>query len=153
MAVIQQVFRSRTRRTAVAAQRDPAAQEILVRIRGAYEPDTIIARAGRPLRITFRREETAPCSERVVFPPFGKSTMLPPFLDVTVGLGPIEAGEYEFTCQMGMLRGRLIVSPDGTGARASVPPEDLERPARSSGRRPPVWFRAKTTRAAGPGAA
>jgi len=80
-----------------------------VRVRGGYWPSVVFARAGRPLRLIFRREETAPCSERVVFPAFGKSAMLPPYEDVTVELLPKEPGEYEFTCQMGMLRGRLIV--------------------------------------------
>ena len=80
-----------------------------IRVRGGYQPDTIYARAGEPLRLTFRREETAACSERVVFPDFGKSAMLPPYQDVTIELRPERAGAYEFTCEMGMLHGRLIV--------------------------------------------
>lgn len=80
-----------------------------VRVRGGYSPDTVYGRVGEPLRIVFRREETAACSERVVFPEFGKSAMLPPYQDVAVELRPESAGEYEFTCQMGMLHGRLIV--------------------------------------------
>ena len=91
------------------AAREP--QDARIRIKGGYEPDTIFARAGRPLRLTFYREETASCSERVVFPAFGRSAMLPPFQEVTLELLPEEAGEYEFTCGMGMLRGRLIVRP------------------------------------------
>ena len=81
----------------------------LIRVRGGYLPDTIHARVGEPIRLVFRREETAACSERVVFPDFGKSAMLPPNQDVTVELEPQFAGVYEFTCQMGMLHGRLIV--------------------------------------------
>ena len=81
----------------------------LIRVRGGYSPSTVYGRVGEPLRLTFRREETATCSERVVFPDFGKSAMLPPYQDVTVELQPERAGEYEFTCQMGMLHGRLIV--------------------------------------------
>ena len=88
-----------------------------VRVRGGYQPDTIFGRAGEPLRIVFRREETAPCSERVVFPAFGKSAMLPPYQDVLVELLPREPGEYEFTCQMGVLHGTLVVEGDGGGAR------------------------------------
>lgn len=84
--------------------------EVRVRVNGGYEPDTISAEAGLPLRIVFRREETAACSERVVFPDFGKSATLPRNRDVAVELLPEEAGEYEFTCGMGMLRGRLTVS-------------------------------------------
>jgi plastocyanin domain-containing protein len=84
----------------------------LVRVHGGYVPDTIHARVGEPIRLVFRREETASCSERVVFPDFGKSAMLPAYEDVTIELEPSAAGEFEFTCQMGMLHGRLIVEDD-----------------------------------------
>jgi plastocyanin domain-containing protein len=80
-----------------------------IRVRGGYHPDTVHAPAGETLRLTFRREETAACSERVVFPDFGKSAMLPPYQDVTIELAPARAGAYEFTCELGMLHGRLIV--------------------------------------------
>lgn len=56
-----------------------------VRVRGGFLPDVIEARPGERLRLVFRREETAACSERVVLPSFGKSVMLPPFED---GLSP-----------------------------------------------------------------
>jgi plastocyanin domain-containing protein len=88
-----------------------------IRVRGGYEPSVLYGRVGEPLRIVFSREETASCSEHVVFPAFGKSAMLPPFEDVVLELVPEHAGEYEFTCQLGMLRGRLVV--DG-GAERSV---------------------------------
>jgi plastocyanin domain-containing protein len=81
----------------------------LIRVQGGYSPSTVYGRAGEPVRLTFRREETAACSERVVFPDFGKSAMLPPYQDVTVELEPHEAGVYEFTCQMGMLHGRVVI--------------------------------------------
>jgi plastocyanin domain-containing protein len=82
---------------------------MLVRVRGGYVPDTVYAYVGEPLRLTFRREETAPCSERVVFPDLGKSAMLPAYQDVTIELTLDRAGVHEFTCQLGMLHGRLIV--------------------------------------------
>ena len=87
----------------------PPSAAVSVRVRGGYQPDTIRAEAGVPLRIVFRREESSPCSEQVVFPAFGKSAMLPQGERVAVELLPEEPGEYEFTCQMGMLHGRLIV--------------------------------------------
>ena len=83
-----------------------------IRVRGGYHPDTIYARVGEPLRLTFRREETAACSERVVFPDLGKSAMLPAYQDVTIELTLEHAGVHEFTCQMGMLHGRLIVEDE-----------------------------------------
>ena len=86
-----------------------AAPATRVRVRGGYSPNVLFGRVGEPLQIVFRREETAACSEQVVFPDFGLSAMLPPHQDVTVELHPDRAGEYEFTCQMGMLHGRLVV--------------------------------------------
>jgi plastocyanin domain-containing protein len=89
----------------------PATGEAHVEVCGGYEPSTIVARAGEPLRIGFTRHETSPCSERVVFPDFGVEADLPPHEEVVVELLPREPGEFEFTCGMGMLRGRLVVQP------------------------------------------
>jgi plastocyanin domain-containing protein len=86
-----------------------AEEETLVRVRGGYSPDVVHARAGEPIRITFLREETASCSERVVFPAFGKSTMLPRGERIMVELPPSLPGTYEFTCAMDMLHGKLVV--------------------------------------------
>ena len=64
---------------------------------------------GKPVRRNFRREETAVCSEMVLLPDFGKSIPLPTGQTVAVEFLPDKPGEYEFACQMGMLRGKLIV--------------------------------------------
>ncbi len=84
-------------------------QEAMVLVKGGYTPDTIRVTAGRPVRLLFRREETAACSEQVVLPDFGKSAPLPTGTVVPIEFLPGEPGEHEFTCQMGMLRGRIIV--------------------------------------------
>ena len=84
-------------------------QEAMVLVKGGYTPDVIVVQHGKPVRLTFRREETAACSEMVVFSDFGKSAKLPTGQSVPVEFLPQQAGEYEFTCQMGMLRGKLVV--------------------------------------------
>lgn len=84
-------------------------QEAAITVKGGYDPDTIRVEAGRPVRLLFRRVETAACSEMVVFPDFDRSAHLPTGETVAIDLLPDKAGTYEFTCQMGMLRGRLIV--------------------------------------------
>jgi plastocyanin domain-containing protein len=84
-------------------------QEAMVLVKGGYTPDVIVVQHGKPVRLTFRREETSACSEMVVFSEFGKSAKLPTGQSVPVEFVPEQAGEYEFTCQMGMLRGKLIV--------------------------------------------
>ena len=45
----------------------------------------------------------------VLFPDFRKSVKLPPGKIVPVEFTPDKAGEYEFSCRMGMLRGKLVV--------------------------------------------
>ena len=84
-------------------------QEAMILVKGGYTPDTIIVRSGRPVRLNFRREETASCSDKVVFADFKKSTELPTGQTVAVELLPKEPGEFGFACPMGMFRGRLIV--------------------------------------------
>lgn len=89
-----------------------------VRVKGGYQPSLVYGQVGEPLRIIFSREETASCSEHVVFPAFGKSAMLPAFEEVALELMPDRAGEYEFTCQLGVIHGRLVVADDPVEGRA-----------------------------------
>lgn len=105
-----------------------------VRIRGDFAPNRIEARPGERLRLIFRREETAACSERVVVPSFGKSVMLPPFEDVPVDLGPLPRGEHEFSCGLGVLRGRIVVD-DAAPTAAVGTTEARAEPAPDRGAR------------------
>jgi plastocyanin domain-containing protein len=84
-------------------------QEAMVLVKGGYTPDVLLVQHGKPVRLNFRREETAACSEMVVFNDFGKSARLPTGETVPIEFLPEKPGEYEFTCQMGMFRGKLIV--------------------------------------------
>lgn len=84
-------------------------QEAMILVKGGYTPDVIVVQAGKPVRLNFRREETAACSEKVVFADFDKSADLPTGETVPVEFLPETPGEYVFACQMGMFRGRLIV--------------------------------------------
>ena len=81
----------------------------MILVKGGYTPDTIIVSRGKPVRLNFRREETASCSDKVIFEHFSKSAELPTGELVAVELMPKEAGEFAFACPMGMFRGRLIV--------------------------------------------
>jgi len=84
-------------------------QEAMILVKGGYTPDVILVRRGTPVRLSFLREETAACSEMVLLPDFNKSAQLPTGEIVSVEFVPNESGEFEFTCQMGMLRGKLVV--------------------------------------------
>ena len=84
-------------------------QEALVLVKGGYTPDVILVERGKPVRLNFVRTESAACSEMVLLPAFNKSAALPEGETVAVEFLPDRPGEYEFQCQMGMLRGKLIV--------------------------------------------
>lgn len=84
-------------------------QEVAITVKGGYTPDIIVVKAGQPLRMRFTRQESSTCSEMVLFPDFGQSARLPEGQEVTVEFTPDKPGEYGFQCQMGMLRGKLIV--------------------------------------------
>ncbi|MBI5823388.1 MAG: cupredoxin domain-containing protein [Chloroflexi bacterium] len=93
-------------RVAVA---ESGAQEVAITVKGGYTPDVIVVQKGRPVRLTFTRQESSACSEKVLFPDFNQNALLPEGEQVTLEFTPEKSGEYGFQCQMGMLRGKLIV--------------------------------------------
>ncbi|OGB92622.1 MAG: copper-transporting ATPase [candidate division NC10 bacterium RIFCSPLOWO2_12_FULL_66_18] len=92
-----------------AAMTSAGYQEQMVLVKGGYTPDVIVVERGKPVRLNFVRQESASCSEMVLLPAFNKSAKLPEGETVPVEFLPKESGEYEFACQMGMLRGKVIV--------------------------------------------
>ena len=84
-------------------------QVVDVTVRGGYQPASIVAEAGRTLRLNFTRRESTPCGEEVVLPEFGRRAHLPIDKTVQVEVTPPGPGEYEFTCGMNMYKGKIIV--------------------------------------------
>lgn len=75
---------------------------------GAYQPSAIEVRAGRPVNVSFLRQDASPCAEKVVFADLGINADLPLGRSQSISIPALRPGTYEFTCQMGMYRGRLI---------------------------------------------
>lgn len=110
-------------RAAPSAARDAdGVQEVRIVVKGGYSPDTVLVQAGKPVRLVFYRDETADCSERVVFEHFGIDQALPAFQHTTVEFTPGEPGEFPFRCGMSMLKGRLVVEPADAERRAGPSP-------------------------------
>ena len=98
------------RQTVRAIAADHGTQDVLVRVDGGYAPSAIEVVAGRPVRLAFDRADRSGCSEEVVLPDFGIRRFLPAGAVTSVEFTPDQPGTYEFTCGMGMLRGRLVVT-------------------------------------------
>lgn len=100
-------------REAVAAQTGASGvQEIKVTVKGGYSPDVIVVRENQPVRLDFYRDETASCSDQVIFGDFGIARDLPAFKTTSIEFTPNKAGEFNFVCGMNMMRGKLIVTPN-----------------------------------------
>ncbi len=84
-------------------------QEVKVTVKGGYDPDVIVVRKDQPVRLDFYRDETASCSDRVIFGDFGIARDLPAFKTTSIEFTPEKAGEFTFTCGMNMMRGKLVV--------------------------------------------
>lgn len=86
-------------------------QEIQVTVKGGYSPDVIAVKQGVPVRLNFYRDETASCSEQIVFGDFGIARDLPAYETTPIEFTPEKVGEFTFTCGMNMMRGKVIVEP------------------------------------------
>lgn len=102
-------FSRRKKKAILAAAAEGNVQEVKITVKGGYSPDVIVVKKGVPVRFNFYREETADCSDTVVFGDFNIRQPLPAFKTTAVEFTPQEAGEFTFTCGMGMLKGKLIV--------------------------------------------
>jgi Cupredoxin-like domain len=92
----------------VRARLDAAGHQVVdVVVDRGYHPDAIVARAGMPLRLVFRREDHDACSERVVFSSPHLDRRLAATGATTIELPARPPGEVRFTCGMGRYRGRI----------------------------------------------
>ncbi len=101
-------FLARPTPVVAAAQPGAGHQRIRVVVEGGYSPAVVRVAAGRPVRLEFDRRETSGCTEEVVLPDFGIRTFLPPHRITPVDFTPQQPGSYEFTCGMGMIRGKIL---------------------------------------------
>jgi len=97
------------RKEGIKVSESGGVQEVVIKVKGGYDPDVIVVKKGKPVKLHFNRQESAMCSEMVLFDKIDKSAKLPEGQTVTIEFTPEESGEIPFQCQMGMLRGKVIV--------------------------------------------
>src|SRR6185436_4434101 len=96
------------RRSAAAVAKGDT-QEVVIAVKGGYDPGVIQLKRAVPARLVFDRQETSSCSEEIVIPAFGIRKFLPAFHKTVVELTPMESGTFDITCGMSMLHGKLVV--------------------------------------------
>lgn len=77
-------------------------------VMGGSTPDTIRAASVWPVRLPFRRDETATSPARVLQPDYERSAALPTGQIVPIECMPEVPGEHGSTCQTGMFRGPIF---------------------------------------------
>jgi plastocyanin domain-containing protein len=97
------------KKAALAEVKEGGLQEVKIIVKGGYSPDVIVVKKGIPVRLYFYRDETADCSDTIVFGDFKIRKPLSAFKTTAIEFTPEKEGEYVFTCGMGMMRGKLIV--------------------------------------------
>lgn len=95
----------------VATESESGVQQVKITVRGGYSRDVVTVREGIPVRLDFYRDEASSCSDTVIFGDLGIARPLPAFQTTAVEFTPNRAGEFNWTCGMGMLRGKLVVEP------------------------------------------
>ena len=103
-----------TRETPAGANTTPAPHappgSVLVNVgMTGFDPESIDAKVGQPLKLAFFRPNDANCAREVVFPALGIRKELPPGQTVVVDITPTKSGPLDFACGMNMLKGKLIV--------------------------------------------
>ena len=76
---------------------------------GVYTPARIEVGLDEPVTLRFLRKDPSPCAEKVIFSELNVSRDLVVGKAQEIRLNPSRPGEFEFTCQMGMYRGLLVV--------------------------------------------
>ena len=93
-------------------------QTATVVINNGYNPSVIEVKKGKPVELTFTGGKNIGCGGTVVFKTLKLSRECATGKSVTLKFTPTKKGEIPFTCGMGMLKGKVIVTNTTT-------PEDV----------------------------
>ncbi len=96
-------------RVAAAVSSSAGVQQVDIMVKGGYTPNVIEVEHGKPVQLNFYRDEEGTCSEELLLPDFNIRRDLAPFKTTAIEFLPKQAGTFEFTCGMHMLRGNLVV--------------------------------------------
>ena len=84
-------------------------QRATITVDGAYLPQNLSFRVGKPVELSFVLKEKSGCGDVVQFPSLAIKRELKRGRPTVVTFTPKKAGAIPFTCRMGMYKGRVIV--------------------------------------------
>lgn len=79
-------------------------QIVTINVKGGYQPQMSIVKAGMPTYLRFVTNGTFDCSSTIRIPGLGISQSLPSTGTTDVAVGNLQAGTLQGTCGMGMYR-------------------------------------------------
>lgn len=85
------------------------AGEVDITVSGGYLPEVISIPLGKLTKINFIRTDPTECLSEVVLPDFKIKKELPLNQKVSIEVTPERAGEYPYSCGMGMYHGKIVV--------------------------------------------
>ncbi|KRK79229.1 hypothetical protein FD03_GL001594 [Companilactobacillus nodensis DSM 19682 = JCM 14932 = NBRC 107160] len=85
-------------------------QEVKVEVAGGYKPNVVNLKQGVPAKISFTRTNEQGCLEVVHSKELGFEEDLPIDVTKTVDVPTDKAGEYDFSCGMDMMFGKVVIS-------------------------------------------
>jgi plastocyanin domain-containing protein len=75
-----------------------------------FRPDSIQVKKGQPLHLLITRKTDDTCATEILFEGNKDSVDLPLNKEVAVDYTPAASGEIGYSCEMGMVRGKLVVN-------------------------------------------
>ncbi|MGI8808411.1 MAG: sulfite exporter TauE/SafE family protein [Acidimicrobiales bacterium] len=90
---------------------DGSPQRLVVDVNNSsYSPSSLKAKAGSPVQLVLRTNETVGCTRSIVVPKLNLQETLPKTGETVLDLGTLKPGTLRFTCGMGMYSGSIQVS-------------------------------------------
>jgi plastocyanin domain-containing protein len=75
-----------------------------------YAPASVSVRKGQTVRLVFYRSDENNCGDELIFPALNIKRQIPVRKSVGVTITPRKTGDIDFTCGMGMYRGKILVT-------------------------------------------
>jgi len=102
---------AQTETSAPAAPDDGSPQRLVVNVKdSSYSPSSLKAKAGSPVQLVLRTNNTVGCTRSIVVPKLDVQETLPETGETVLDLGTLKPGKLRFTCGMGMYSGSIQVS-------------------------------------------